>query len=373
MKVIPFEKVLSSFVRPLKALNLIEVNREAILHNFDTFKDYQPQSHIFPVVKSNAYGHGLAQVVQILRQRQFDYYIADSYLEALKIWQIDNRPVLLIGPNHPDNYSLMNLDCLALTIYDLASLEALGKTQKPVRIHLKINTGMNRQGIGLSQIPQFLSALKRYPRIQLEGLISHLADADGDTQTFTQSQLKLFQQSLSLITTTGHQPKYVHLSATYGANRFLDPAINTLRLGLGLYGYGPLPQLSPSLRLTSSLTRIATIKKGEKVGYNCTYSAPKTIQIGLLPLGYYEGLDRRLGNLGVVKYQNQYCPIIGRISMNLAVVDLKDTSPKLYDQVEIFSPNPADLNSIPQTASLCQTIPYDILVHLNESIRRQIV
>lgn len=362
---------LRSFARRLtpdfSPLNHIDINSTTILNNFDQFQKISP--HVWPVLKSNAYGHGIHQIVQSLAFRQFDYFVVDSYYEAQKIWQISSHPVLLIGETLPANFPHMDFHRLALMVQNRETLLSL---TKPATIHLKVNTGMNRQGIDKKDLPWFLAYIKGHPHLKLEGLFSHLADADGPSPVYTDKQLKRFKQVISAVKSSGFNPRFIHLAATYGAPLINDPRINAIRLGLGLYGYGPLPDLHPALRFSTTVIKISQVKKGDLVGYNCTYKANKDMTIAVIPVGYHEGLDRRLSNCGFVKYQGKFCPIIGRVCMNLSVIDVSSTKPHLYDSVEVISPNPLDKNSVPAIASLCHTIPYDILVHFNESIRRSL-
>ena len=366
-------KLFRKFETYIKPLNLIEISRSAVLHNFDLFQNKSVATHVWPVIKSNAYGYGIKQIVEILKDRHFDYYIADSYYEVIKIWEIEKHPVLLIGSVLPENFSKLDLVNLTLTIQDFESLQALGKLLIPCKIHLKVNTGMNRQGIEPQEIPKFLELLKQYPQVELEGVFSHLADAQNSTHT--KKQYQVFKSVINQIDRLGlgYKPKYFHLASTYGSPKVSDPAINALRLGLGLYGYGPYSDLKPALGFSSSITKVRSLKKGEKVGYGYTYTATKQTNIGIIPVGYYEGLDIRLSNKGYVKYQDKFYPIIGKVCMNLSFVDFGKTIPNLFDSVEIIGLNPVNRNSILNISSLCQTVPYEILVHLSESIRRTIV
>jgi alanine racemase len=134
-----------------------------------------------------------------------------------------------------------------------------------------------------------------------------------------------------------------------------------------------LKDLKPALNFTTTLVNIREIEKGEKIGYNCTYTAPKKMKIGLLPIGYNDGLDRRLSNMGFVKYQNKFLPILGRVSMNMTSISLEGTNPKYLDKVEIISCTNNDRNSIEKIAAICNTIPYDVMVHLDPSTKRSVI
>jgi len=149
-----------------------------------------------------------------------------------------------------------------------------------------------------------------------------------------------------------------------------------------LYGYNPLPhthpkykkfKIRPALTITSSITNIVKLKKGDQVSYNGTYKASKDMKIGILPLGYYEVFDRKLSNQGVIKVGNSTCPIVGNICMNMTTFDLKNLKAQLYDTVKVISTNPTDKNSINQIAKMTETIPYEVLTRINQNIRRNII
>lgn len=367
-----------------KTLNLIKINRQNILDNYDLIQKLNPNCQIWPVLKSNAYGHGLAQITQILKARKFNYLIADSYYEALEIHKINpSQKVLLIGSTHPDNFPFLNFKYTTICIQDFISLKKLAELNRSVNFHLKINTGMNRQGIEPAEINKYCQFIQKHPKLNFEGVFSHLADADNSDNSFTQKQLNLFISCLEKIRKNNLSPKYCHLSATAGSAKIFHPSINALRLGLGLYGYNPLtPQdssfktidkLKPALSLYSSIIKTRILGSKDKVSYNLTYQAKQKTQTAILPLGYNEGLDRNLSNCGFVKYQGKFLPIIGRVCMNLTIIDTLDAKPKFFDPVEIISPHSKDLNSIENIAKTCHTIPYVILIHLHSSIRRQIV
>ncbi len=375
-------KLLKRFEKSAKTFNLIKISRSAILNNYQIFQKLCPHAQIWPILKSNAYGHGLIPMTHILKDISADYFVVDSYLEALEIWKVNPRPVLLVGDTHPQNFSYLNFKNLTLTIQNLYSLRLLAQTKKTVKIHLKVNTGMHRQGINIDQIPQFIKILKKHHRLKFEGLWSHLSDTDSTDNSYTRKQQKLFQIALEQIKQAGFSPKYTHLCATAGATK-IKKHYTVIRLGIGLYGYNPLSEkdpafkklvdLLPALSLTSTITNIRTLQKGDQVSYNRTFTAKNNLQLVTIPFGYFEGLDHRLSNRGFIKYRHHFYPIAGRVCMNLTSINFKNTLPRLYHPVNIISPNPDDKNSIKNIARLTHTIPYQILVHLHPSIRRKII
>jgi alanine racemase len=351
--------------REYVSLNIVEINRKNLLFNFDFFKK-ETGLEIWPVLKSNAYGHGIKQVTSILEERKFEYLVVDGYHEVLEIRKITKRPVLMIGEIRSENFSRINWKNVTMMVGDRETIRALGECGKKVTVHLKVNTGMNRQGVDVNEVEKITKLIKKYPKLKLEGVFSHLAGVDD------KKQIKKFEEVLKIVEKTGLKIKYAHLAATAGVGKIKNPKINAIRLGIGLYGLEN-EKLKPVLSFKSCFTALRKIKKGEKVSYGGIWQAKKDTNIGVIPVGYNEGLDRRLSNKGWVKYKNKSYPIVGRICMNMAMTDLGNTKAKLFDEVKIISNNRLDKNSIENMAKQCDTISYDLLVKINSGVRRTVV
>jgi alanine racemase len=374
------DRIIRKFETGYRPFNYIELSRSRLLANYDYFQKLCPSSQIWPVLKSNAYGHGLQPVVSVLKERQFEYFVVDSYHEALKIWEVAPRKILLIAALHPDNFSNLNYKNLTLTIQDPYSLKKLASLRTPTRIHLKINTGMSRQGVEIEEIPQILRIILKNPQIELEGIYSHLADADNTDNSFTMIQESNFLRAIKLVRHNGVNPKFIHLAATSSSVKVNHHDFNAIRLGIGLYGINPLnPRdrdykklegIKPVLSFKSTVVKTRTLQKGDCVSYNCTYTAPSSRTIGIIPVGYYEGISRQLGNFASVKYHDKYYPVIGLVCMNMAVVDFGKTTPALFDEVEVISAESGDKNSIISYSRACHATAYELLAQLNSSTRR---
>lgn len=374
---------MSIFTRTLKTLNTMSISKSALLHNFDHFQNTFPTTHLFPVLKSNAYGHGIKAVTSILEERSVPYIAVDSYYEALQVRKYTSRPILLIGYTIPENVPLMDLDTVTITVYDMHLLEQLISLKKPARIHLKINTGMNRQGISPTELPIFLDKILHAPHVTFEGIFSHFSESDLEDTSHTSLQEEIFRKCLDTIESMMPLPQYIHLSATNGAFSITDRRINALRLGIGLYGYHNLSQrdprtawykeLKPALEVTSTVINRLSIKKGDHVSYAGNFIASDDMEIAVIPFGYYEGFTRKHSNTASVLWQGHLLPAIGNICMNITCIDTKGLPIQVGDPIAIVSTESESPCGINALSELTGTINHETLVKFSESIRRVVV
>jgi len=363
--------------KPYHHLNKILIDERALISNHQTLKKLHPESKIAPVLKSNAYGHGLTTVASIFDKLNAPFLIVDSLYEAYELYKKNIKtPILIIGYTDPRNYAVKPLP-FHYSVFDLETAQALNKYQPGSSIHIFVDTGMSREGVRIDNLPNFIKEIQKLKNIKVEGLVSHFADADNPTDaSFTKKQLNNYHQALQIFNDHGIDPKWKHISASAGAFKVENKTFNLIRAGLVSYGVSPfdenIKQLKPSLTLQSTIIQIKQLQKGDLVSYSLTYQAPSDMTVGILPAGYYEGVDRRLSNRGVVKIKNKYCPIVGRVCMNLTIIDLsKVKNPKVGDKVEIYSTDTTAENSVFNLAKTAQTIPYKLLTGLADSIRRE--
>jgi alanine racemase len=354
------DNIIGNWERKLEPVNRIEIDSGQILKNFDEVKK-MIRGGVWPVLKANAYGGGLEQVAKILKARKFKYAVVDSYYEALRIWRVSRQKILLIGPMQPSNYSKINWKRVTLMVSGVDQIWDLITLGKKVKIHLKINTGMNRQGIEIGELSEALKVIAGSEYVELEGLMSHLADTeDGE---WTRNQEEKFAEAIDIVKRSGFKLKYYHLAASSGVGKVAMKELNAVRLGIDLY--------KNAFRLMSKVVGVRRVGAGERISYNGTYKFKKDSWVGVIPVGYYEGLDRRLSNKGYIKYANDYYPMVGNICMNMCLVNFGEVKPLLYDEVEIIGQS--GQNSIEEIAKIVGTIPYEVMVKLNDSIRREIV
>lgn len=373
---------LGFFERGFATHNRIEVSRSAILHNVDLFERLNGKQ-VIPVLKGNAYGHGIRQVAEALKGRKLPYIAVDGYFEALRVREVSKQPVLVMGAIRPENFKRLKCDNFAFVVADEATIRALGNTGKKVKVHLEANTGMNRYGAKPDEMTKLTKLILSYKNLTLEGVMSHLADSDGDDPATVDIAVENFDKCVEQVRTAGGNPTILHVAQSAGSLKAKSKYANAMRLGIGLYGINPFPRghgshkvlkgLKPALRLLSTITKVTQLQKGDKVSYNYTFTAPKAMTIGVLPLGYYEGVNRALSSKGTVKLGNKYAPITGRVCMNHTMISLEGIKAKVGYEVVVYSNDPKAKNAIDQVAADHNLFNYTLLTSLSPDVRRILV
>jgi len=373
-----------------KSLVEILIYKDNLLHNLNEFRKLNSAVDVAPVLKSNAYGHGLVEIAKILNKENTPFLVVDSYYEAMILRNEGIKSkILIIGYSINENILNNKLKNTAFTIGSLEQLKNISQNLKTsafaktsarqgTKFHIKIDTGMHRNGILSEEIKEAMEIIKSNKNIFVEGICSHFADADGNDSGYTIDQINKWNEIVENWKKNFSETIYYHISATAGS--FFADSINAnvMRLGIGLYGinvsFDEKLNLKPVLEMKSVISLIKEIKEGDKVGYNKTFTAEKDLKIATIPVGYYEGVDRRLSNNGFVKIDNNFCPIIGIVSMNITTIDVTNISNiKIGDEVEVISSKTEDKNSVNQIAQKCATIPYEILVHIPERLKRVVM
>lgn len=360
--------------QPYRNLNTLHVFKEALLHNLNVYQKENPGSAICPVLKSNAYGHGLLQVAKALDAAACSFFIVDSLYEAYELKKARIKtPILIIGANFPENLRGRRLP-FHFAAYNKESVTCLAEIKVPV--HIKIDTGFNRLGFHLDELDEAIQHWKSIG-LHIEGIYTHFADADNpDSFRKTEDQLALFELALMKIRAAGFNPRWIHASNSAGGIRVKNLDFNMIRLGIGLYGIPPFEtqkELKPAMELESTLVSIKEIKKGESVGYSETFIAERDMRLGVIPVGYYEALPRSLSNKGFLEIRGQLCPIVGRVCMNMTMFDLSAVpEAKLFDPVTVYSRNAEQKNSVAAQSKIAEMIPYELLVHISESVARHL-
>ncbi|MEK9159096.1 MAG: alanine racemase [Patescibacteria group bacterium] len=369
--------------RPYRNLNTLHVFKAALKHNLHTYQKVCPDQAVCPVLKSNAYGHGLTLVAEALDDEDVPFFIVDSLYEAYELKKARIKtPILIIGCTHPDNTHASALKKFRrlpfhFSVFNKEGAEVYAKLGVPV--HLKIETGFSRMGFSVEELRECLPTFKK-AKLNIEGIYTHFSDADNPQNHKTEEQMARFQAAVELLREAGIKPKWIHCGNSAGAPKINNSGTNMMRLGISLYGIPVLEPtdpfyiegLKPALELESTLVSIKTLKRGETVSYNGTYTAEKDLTIGVVPVGYYEALPRSLSNKGFLEVNGVQCPILGRVCMNMCMIDVSHAKAQLYDRVVVYSRHANQKNSVLNQSATAGTIPYELLVHISESVARRL-
>lgn len=367
----------------------LEINQKNLEFNLKQFRraiGYKTQ--LIPVIKSNAYGHGLKILSTFCDTNDEVSQIAVVNLEealALRDFGIKKSILILsfFEISQLRRQSAQIIQSLAFPIYDWLTARALNQLARQkgikIRIHLKIDVGTSRIGFLPQEIisPAAIKQIKSLKNLRLEGLFSHLA-ASEENQKYTKKQLAIFTGVIHALKQKGINPPLKHIACTAAALRFPQSHFNAVRLGIGLYGLWPSPQtrnsstinLRPALSWHTRLIQIKKIPAGTSVGYGCGFKTERNTLLGIIPVGYWDGLPRALSNCGQVLFKSQKCAILGRICMNLTMIDLTGLNAKTGDKVTLIGGQGKNSITADNLAELTGTINYEIVTRLNPLLPR---
>ncbi len=340
------------------------------------------------VAKSNAYGHGLVPYAKLLIELGADWLGVDSIVEAQTLRATGvTAPILVLGYTRPDNFAAAALAGISLTISTFESLTILRhfSSDQPLKLHLKVDTGMHRQGFLLAEFPKFLHLLKKFqPAVVVEGIYSHLAAAsDPRLKSSVRSQIKEFEKFLTLAEADGFPQSSLlkHLAATGGTLSYPEARYDLVRIGLGLLGLYPDQlkskiKLQPALVWKTIISEIKTLSADDRVGYDLTEKVRRGTQLAVCPIGYWHGYPRLLSSVGRVRIKNQFAKIIGRVSMDMIIVDVtkiknlarRRNGLNIGDEVILLEGKSGP--TAEEIARLAQTNSYEIITRLNPLIQR---
>ncbi len=363
-------------MRPTRA----EIDLAAIAHNLAVVRSFAAPARVLAVVKADAYGHGVVPVALRLEEEGVDGFGVALAEEGLELREAGVRaPVLVLngvfGRAHRDVLEAG----LTPVVYDIAQVEAFDRAvpDRPYRVHLKVDTGMTRLGVTLRELPRFLEGLARFPRCVLSGLMTHLSSADTDAEA-TAAQLKLFDDARALVFAAGHTPGTLHAANTAATLSSPASRFDMVRPGGALFGIGmgvpEARELRGAMRIRTEVIAIREIEPGTHVGYDGTFTASRTTRIATVPIGYGDGLPRQLGNRGVMLVRGVRCPIVGRVSMDLTMLDVTHVPACVQtDEVVALGAQGSDAITADEVAALSGTIAYDVLTAVSRRVPRTYV
>lgn len=280
------------------------------------------------VVKANAYGHGAENVVPFLEDIA-DYFAVANVKEGVKVRAYTYKPILVLGAfEEGDLGAALSCD-LVLSIYNFESLRLVLGLKSDVKVHIKVNTGMNRLGFSLGELKEVKDILSKNNHIKVLGMYSHIFD---NSEQNLSKQKELFDRTINEFCGNEVSQDFItHLSAS-GGMKLLKGNYKMLRLGLSLYGY---PKGKRALSIYSKVAKITKLKKGDKVGYDGIFTADRDMEIATIPLGYYDGVPLRLSKGGYVLINNKRYYVIGKTCMDMFMIKADD-SIKVGDNVKVF-------------------------------------
>lgn len=345
-----------------------EINLQAIQHNAEAIKGHTGKK-LIAVIKADAYGHGAVRVAEVL-DATADMFAVATIEEGIALRQADIRkPILVLFSSLPAQVAPIVEYELTPTIGDWEFAKALNEVAS-VKVHVNINTGMNRSGVCYTEAMAFLSKLERLPRLEFEGLFTHLATADEADKSFVSVQLKRFSSVLANV-----DGKIIHAANSAAALSVPESYFDAVRPGLSLYGIYPAAEkpifLKPALTWEARVGWIDTIPEGEGVSYGLTYKAPHQTRVAMVQIGYGDGYPRTLSNSGEVLIDGKRRPIIGRVCMDVSVVQLQpEDNVSVGDEVVLIGSQGDAEITVDEVAHRAGTISYEILTQIGPRVKR---
>ncbi|HSV87815.1 MAG TPA: bifunctional UDP-N-acetylmuramoyl-tripeptide:D-alanyl-D-alanine ligase/alanine racemase [Bacteroidales bacterium] len=380
-RVFGFERI-SSRLQQKDHQTILEVNLGSLVHNLNVYQSFLSTGvGVMAMVKAFSYGSGSVEIARVLQYHQVDY-LAVAYADEGKELRKGGikLPVMVMNPelHHFEVLFEYNLEPeihskgLLLRFAKSALHQPGIDTDHPALIHLEFDTGMHRLGFLPDEIIEVSQILKRNPHLKVATVFSHFAASDEDLQdAFSRQQIAVFNRMRNQLTQLLGYEFRCHISNSAAISRFPEAQFDMVRPGIGLYGISPDPVLSSLLQPVSTfrsvVSQVKRIPAGESIGYNRAAIAAIDTDIAIIPVGYADGLNRRLSNgVGYLLVNGHKAPIAGIISMDMCAVDVTGLNVKEGDEVTIFG---KDL-PIAEMAKILQTIPYEVLTSVSQRVKR---
>jgi len=358
----------------------------ALAHNVAQVRSrLSPACAVLAVVKANAYGHGAVTVTKTLQGLGITRFGVATVEEgaALRAASID-AAILVMGAVTAEEFPDLIAARLTPVLYrpDMVQRFAMALDRHApdgprYPVHLKVDTGMGRLGIRLSQLREAVTQPALAGRLHLEGLMSHLADADNQDPAYTHIQIREFEEATALLTSEGRLPPLVHLANSAAILTHPSSHYRLVRPGIMLYGYHTLPALPPDVSLQpvlswqTTVAHLRTVETGSSVSYNRTFVAKRRSRIAVLPVGYADGYNRLLSNRGFVLVGGKRVPVVGRVCMDMTMIDVTDCpGVEIGDPVMLIGRQEQELISADHMAVWLQTVPYEVLCAIGSRVPR---
>ncbi len=364
----------------------LRISTGALRRNARSLRELVAPAKAAFVVKSNAYGHGLVPVARAI----------EEYADALCVYAVEEglalrdsgvkAPIMVLGPTPVERLEEALAQQLQITLWDTgAYLDTVAKTARRrgavFQVQIKIDTGVRRLGLDPREAPKAIERTLRTPGVEVVGVFSHLASAEELDSAFTLAQVETLESVLRAVQFDARsQLPLRHIAASAAAMLWPQTRLDLVRFGIALYGLWPskqtraaMPaelQLEPALSFESRLIAVRKIDAGTPVGYGGTFHAPRAMRIGVVPLGYADGIPRSLSNRGAFLAGGKRCPIAGRICMNMTMIDLGQTNARPGDPVVLIGNQGEAAVTADDWADWGETINYEIVAHLPAELTR---
>ena len=376
----------------------VEVKNSAIQHNLKQFqKITNKKAKIMAIVKSNAYGHGMVEIAKLVVKAKVDWLGVVNLAEALVLCRAKIKKPIFILSFWPFNSQVKqgikyNID---FPVYTLGQAKFLSKIaqqlKKQVNIHIKVDTGASRIGILPNQAPAFIKKITQLPNLKLRGIFTHYADSESKNQSYTNQQTTKLKKIINDLKIAGLEVPFVHAGCSASTINNPNTFFNLVRIGISLYGFWPSKEtkefaklkkikinLKPALTWQTRIIQIKQVEKNTNIGYNKTFKTKKKTKLAILPIGYWDGYSRLLSNpstvnsgQGEVLIHEKRCPVLGRICMNLTMIDVsKLNKVKINDKVVLIGKQGKEEITAEEIAQKTKTINYEVITRINPLIPR---
>jgi len=358
----------------------VEVNLQTLKENFVKLQAYT-RSEMMPIVKADAYGHGVIPVVKTLIECGAERFGVALLQEALEIKAVfPELTVMIIGATEQDQTDTLVREEIIPAIFQLSQAQALSesavKQNKTARLHIKIDTGMNRIGFRERDFAEIMK-MAALPNLFIEGIFTHLATADQKDLSFAREQLNRFQALYNKLKKAGLTIPIRHAANSAAILQFPESHFELVRPGISLYGFPPSAQISgdvglePVMAWKAKVSHVKSIKTGESVSYGRTFQAAYPTRVATIPLGYADGLRRALSNQGEMLIHGKRSTVIGRICMDQTMLEVtKIPGVQVGNVVTILGKDGYEQITATEMAEWLGTISYEVVCGISKRVPR---
>lgn len=378
-------------MRPRGEKTWVEISRKAILSNLTQLAEQVKPARLMCILKSNAYGHGLVEVASIC-QKQADWFGVYSINEAIVLRRKSvKKPILVMGYTVSEHYQAAIEQDVSLTVYSCEAIRGLAKVakrlNKVVNIHLKLETGLTRQGVTEEDLSTIIACVKRYKSyVALQGVFMHYANVEDTSDTsYAFYQLERFEQGVACLERAGFTSLIRHTASSAPAMILPTTRHSMVRVGISLYGLWPSDKtraaqskqkkrvhLEPALTWKTMVVQVKKVKKSTPVSYGLTERVMRDSVVAVLPIGYWDGYDRvGMSRQAHVLIRGERCKVLGRVCMNMCMVDVTGVKGvREGDEVVLLGKQGKEEVTADELAELAGTISYEIVTRINPEILR---